>query len=182
MSAGWPGWLAGLLASCWLAAGLLLPTRFEPLERRGGHYRDHTTLILGLSVQTSARVFHALPGARASRPRLASQHAIPSTRPTLLVRLLAAAAPLQQARVIVCSLEKGLPGPPRLHIPTIESFAWWVCGCAYGGSLTGGSTLPSIMADNMASMLADWWRYGLVGSATGPTFSHTFILRTSQSK
>lgn len=130
MSAGWPGWLA----CCWLAAGLLLPTHFQPLERRGGHYRDYTTLILGLSVQTSARVFHALPGARASRPRLASQHAITSTRPPLLVRLLAAAAPLQQARVTVCSVEKGLPGPPRLHIPTIESFAWWVCGCASIGA------------------------------------------------
>ena len=61
--------LAVLLLVGWLRP-CFLHTRNEPLEPGGGHNRDYTILTLGLSVQTRARVFHALPGVRES------QHAI----------------------------------------------------------------------------------------------------------
>jgi hypothetical protein len=116
VSAGWPVLLAGYRPAA--------SYTHEPLERGGGHYRAYTTLILGLSVQTRARVFHALPGARASP---ASQHAITSARPTLLVRLLlvlpfAAAAPLQQARVSV-QHRKGAPWSAASSHPHDRVFA-----------------------------------------------------------
>lgn len=121
MSAGWPACAGLLLAGCWPAASHTL----EPLERGGGHYRHYATLILGLSVQTSARVFHALPGARASRP---SQHAITSTRPTLLVRLLAAAAPLQQEGLCAASkrgsLVRRVFTSPRSSLCPVGVHSW----------------------------------------------------------
>ena len=66
------------LAGCWLLAAGRCPAASytdEPLERNSGYSRDYAALALGLSVQTSGRVFHASGWRAASRA--ATRHPAP---------------------------------------------------------------------------------------------------------
>ena len=113
-------------------------------------------------MQTSARVFHALPGAPASP---ASQHAITSTRPTLLVRLLPllaadAAAPLQQARVSV-QHRKGAPLFAASSRPHDRVFCLVSVDSSRGGSILRYEWLTAwlvclLTGGDMAGPICNW--------------------------
>jgi hypothetical protein len=90
------------MLACWLAVSLLF-LHNEPLEWKGGHTRDHATLILGLSVQTSGRVFQlCLAGSESS-----SQHAISAPVQLCSSSRPLAAVPLQ--RECNSQQQKGAP-------------------------------------------------------------------------
>lgn len=98
----------------------------------------------------------------------------PSPPPVQLCSCVCLLPPRPCSKSDCVQLRKGAPLSAASSHPHDRVFVRWVCIAGWQHSLPW-------MPDSMAGMLAaDCWPHGLVGSAIGPTFSHTYFPSSGQ--